>query len=363
MTPLQVGVIGCGVISHAYLNYLQKSSAVTVTACADLVPEKARERAAEFSIENVYTVEEMLQSSVDIILNLTVPASHAAVSLAALEHGKHVYTEKPLAVSLSDGKKMLELAARKGLMIGSAPDTFMGSGLETARQALLGGVIGRPVAASAFMMGTGPESWHPNPAFFYAAGGGPMFDMGPYYLTALVQLLGPIARISASAGSQIPERKVGSGPDAGSPILVQTPTHYSGTLDFAGGVIATFITSFDIPGGSSLPWIEIYGTEGTLRLPDPNNFDGDVKLCRAGSEEWTVLPAVFESNVNERGRGLEDMAAAIAEGREPRASGLLAYHVLEAMHAFGRSSQEGRHIALESAAELGSRLAGLSNQI
>ncbi|GGA22061.1 Gfo/Idh/MocA family protein [Paenibacillus physcomitrellae] len=364
MTPLKVGVIGCGNISPAYFTYLQNSSKVSLVACADMLPEKAQERAKQFGVESVYTVEEMLESNVDAILNLTIPSSHAAVSLAALEHGKHVYTEKPLAISLSDGKKMLELAARKGLVIGSAPDTFMGSGLETARQALLEGVIGRPVAATAFMMGAGPEGWHPNPAFFYAVGGGPMFDMGPYYLTALVQLLGPIARISGSAGSQIPERKVGSGPDAGKPIPVQTPTHYSGTLDFASGVIGTMVTSFDIRGGSTLPWIEIYGTEGTLRLPDPNYFEGEVKLRKAGSEEWTVLPPVFESHGNERGRGLEEMAEAIAQGREPKASGLVAYHVLEAMHAFGRSSQEGRHIALESAAELSAALApGQSGQL
>ena len=357
MNRLKVGVIGCGNISPAYLTYLKNSSKVTITACADLLPDKAQERASEFGIENAYTVEGMLKSDVDIILNLTIPAAHAEISIAALDHGKHVYTEKPLAVSLTDGKRILELAARKGLVVGSAPDTFLGSGIQTSRQAILSGAIGRPVAASAFMMGGGPEGWHPNPAFFYMAGGGPMFDMGPYYLTTLVRLLGPISRISGSVGSQIPERKVGSGPLAGTPILVQTPTHYSGTLDFAGGAIATLITSFDIPGGSILPRIEIYGTEGTLLVPDPNYFDGEVKIRKAGSEEWETVDPSFESIGNERGRGLEDMAEAIAESRPPLASGVLAYHVLEAMHAFSRSSQEGRHVVLESTAELTAVLA------
>ncbi|AWB46950.1 oxidoreductase [Paenibacillus sp. CAA11] len=350
---MNIGLVGCGNISPAYLNYLQGTQSVRIVACADLLQEIAEERANQYGIENVFTVAEMMKSEkVDLILNLTVPASHAAISLEALEHGKHVYSEKPLAISLGDGKKILELAARKGLVVGSAPDTFLGSGLATSRQAILEGRIGRPLAASAFMLGGGPESWHPNPDFFYAAGGGPMFDMGPYYLTALVHLLGPVIRVSGSTGNLKPDRKAMVGPRAGSPILVQTPTHYSGTLDFAGGAIGTLVTSFDVSGGSTLPAIEIYGTEGTLLVPDPNQFSGEVKLRRRDSEEWETLPPIFESHGNERGRGVEDLVQAIAEGREPRASGALSYHVLEVMHAFGRSSQEGRHVAIESAAEL-----------
>ncbi|MFR9708572.1 Gfo/Idh/MocA family protein [Paenibacillus sp. MB22_1] len=347
MTDIQIGIIGCGNISPAYLRHLAKSDRLKVVALADQFPEKARERAEEFGIENVFTVEEMLRHpKIDLILNLTVPSSHAAINIAALEHGKHVYVEKPLAIHLEDASRMLELAAARHLRVGCAPDTFLGAGLETARKAIQDGLIGRPAAASAFMVSGGPESWHPNPEFFYAEGGGPMFDMGPYYLTALVQLLGPIRRISGSAGSQIPERTIGSGPKAGTPIPVHTPTHYSATLDFVGGAIGTLVTSFDVRGGSMLPRIEIYGTEGTLEVPDPNWFTGEVKLRRAGEETWETLPPVFASGDNERGRGIEEMVQAIQEGREHRASGKLAYHVLEAMHAVARSSKEGRHILL-----------------
>lgn len=268
MTAMRIGIIGCGNISPAYLNYLKDSTVAKVTALADLLPEKAAERAKEYGIEQVYSVEEMLQSpDIDIILNLTIPASHAAINIAALEHGKHVYAEKPLSISLEDAKRTLELAEARQLRVGCAPDTFLGAGLQTSRMAIQEGRIGRPVAASAFMMGAGPEGWHPNPDFFYQEGGGPMFDMGPYYLTALVNLLGPITRVSSSAQSLLPERIVKSGPRAGTRIPVHTPTHYSGTLDFAGGAIGTLITSFDIPGGSTLPALKYMERKARCLFP------------------------------------------------------------------------------------------------
>ncbi|MFD1176203.1 Gfo/Idh/MocA family protein [Paenibacillus puldeungensis] len=350
MTRVNMGIIGCGNISPAYLTYLGQSDLIKIMAVSDQLPEKARERAKEFGVENVYTVDEMLQApEIKLILNLTIPSSHGALNIAALEHGKHVYVEKPLSISLEEARKMLDLADAKHLRVGCAPDTILGSGLETSRQVIADGLIGRPLGATAFMMGAGHESWHPNPEFFYAEGGGPMFDMGPYYLTALVHLIGPIARISGSAGIQIHERTVKSGPNAGSFIPVKTPTHYSATLDFTGGAIGTLVTSFDIPGGSTLPRIEIYGTKGTMLVPDPNGFNGDVKIRRSGSEAWEVVPPLFECGPNERGRGIEDMAKAMAEDREHKASGKLAYHVLEAMHAVAQSSREGRHIKLSSA--------------
>lgn len=353
MTKMKLGIIGCGNISPAYLTYLSQSDVIQVHALADLLPEKAKERAEEYGIANVCTVEELLErQDMDLILNLTIPSSHASVNLSALNSGKHVYVEKPLSVSLADARATLDLAASKHLRVGCAPDTFLGAGIETSRRAIQDGWIGKPVAATAFMMGAGPEDWHPNPDFFYAEGGGPMFDMGPYYLTALVQLLGPISRISGSAGSPLPERVIQSGPRAGQSIPVRTATHYSGTLDFVGGAIGTMVMSFDIPGGSTLPWIEIYGTKGTLSLPDPNYFNGEVKVRRHGSQEWEVLAPVLKSGPNERGRGLEDMARAIFEGGEHQASGIVAYHVLEAMHAFEQSSREGRHVELGSAGRL-----------
>lgn len=353
MTKMKLGIIGCGNISPAYLTYLLQSDVIQVHALADLLPEKAKERAEEYGIANVCTVEELLErQDIDLILNLTIPSSHASVNLSALNSGKHVYVEKPLSVSLADARATLDLAASKHLRVGCAPDTFLGAGIETSRRAIQDGWIGKPVAATAFMMGAGPEDWHPNPDFFYAEGGGPMFDMGPYYLTALVQLLGPISRISGSTGSPLPERVIQAGPRAGQGIPVRTATHYSGTLDFVGGAIGTMVMSFDIPGGSTLPWIEIYGTKGTLSVPDPNYFNGEVKLRRHGSQEWEILAPAFESGPNERGRGLEDLARAISEGREHRASGIVAYHVLEAMHAFEQSSREGRHVELHSADRL-----------
>lgn len=349
---MKAGIIGCGNISAIYLENLKKSPVVEVVAVADLVTERAQARAEEFGIANAYTVDELLgDQEIELVINLTIPGSHASIDLAALEAGKHVYAEKPLATSLQDGKRVVELAEQKGLRAGSAPDTFLGSGVQTAKAAIEAGKIGIPVAATAFMMGGGPEGWHPDPEFFYAPGGGPMLDMGPYYLTALVELLGSIRRISASVGAQIPVRTIGSGPKSGQQIQVQTPTHLAGTIDFKQGAIATMITSFDIKAGANLPWIEIYGTEGTLSLPDPNFFNGDVKLRPSGSSEWEVLTPVFESTQNERGRGVNDMVEAIRSGRKHRANGNLAYHVLEAMYAFEESSISGSHVVLESSHE------------
>lgn len=349
---MKAGIIGCGNISAIYLENLKKSPVVEVVAVADLVTERAQARAEEFGIANAYTVDELLgDQEIELVINLTIPGSHASIDLAALEAGKHVYAEKPLATSLQDGKRVVELAKQKGLRAGSAPDTFLGSGVQTAKAAIEAGKIGIPVAATAFMMGGGPEGWHPDPEFFYAPGGGPMLDMGPYYLTALVELLGSIRRISASVGAQIPMRTIGSGPKSGQQIQVQTPTHLAGTIDFKQGAIATMITSFDIKAGANLPWIEIYGTEGTLSLPDPNFFNGDVKLRPSGSSEWEVLTPVFESTQNERGRGVNDMVEAIRSGRKHRANGNLAYHVLEAMYAFEESSISGSHVVLESSHE------------
>ncbi|GGN95637.1 Gfo/Idh/MocA family protein [Saccharibacillus kuerlensis] len=349
MTRMKTGIVGCGNISSIYLQNLAASQWIEVTALADRILEKAQERADEFGIATACTVDELMADpSIELVINLTIPASHAAVHLAALEAGKHVYGEKPLAVSLEDGRLVLEEAAKRNLQVGCAPDTFLGAGVSTARRAIEEGLIGRPIGGTAFMLSGGPESWHPDPEFFYAYGGGPLFDMGPYYLTALINLLGPIQRVSSSAGIQIPDRIVGSGPKEGTPIVVQTPTHLAGTLDFAGGSIVTMIMSFDVRGGAELPRMEIYGTAGTLSLPDPNFFGGDVRLRRADSEEWETLAPIFESDHNERGIGVEDMVKSIREDRRHRANGELAYHVLEVMHAFMHSSAESRHITLES---------------
>mgnify|MGYP000981093460 CR=1 FL=1 len=349
MTRSKVGIVGCGNISGIYFQNLRKYPEVELVAAADIDLDRAKARAAEFGLAKAYTVEQLLADpDIDIVVNLTIPKAHAPVSLAALKAGKHVYVEKPLAVTREEGRELLAAAREKGLRIAGAPETFLGGGLQTCRKLIDDGAIGKPVAVSGFMMGGGPEGWHPDPEFFYAVGGGPMFDMGPYYLTAFVSLLGPIRRVSGSAVITHPERTIGSEKKRGQKIPVETPTHIAGVIDFVSGAVGTLITSFDVPAGTSLPNIEIQGTAGTLLVPDPNTFGGVVKLRRAGSQEWEEVPLTHGFTDNNRGIGVADLAAAIAEGREHRAHGDMAYHVLEAMHGFHDASREGRHYEMQS---------------
>ncbi|MCY0903078.1 MAG: Gfo/Idh/MocA family oxidoreductase, partial [Firmicutes bacterium] len=277
MDRVKVGIIGCGNISNAYFQGIPRFALVQVVACADLDMSRAQARAEQWHV-TACTVEELLADpDIDIVVNLTIPVAHAKVCLAALEAGKHVYVEKPLAVSLEDGRLIMDTARARGLRVGSAPDTFLGGGLQTCRKLIDDGWIGTPIAATGFMMGAGHESWHPDPAFYYQVGGGPMFDMGPYYLTALVFLLGGIERVTGSARVTFPERTITSEPKRGTRIAVETPTHIAGVIDFTSGAIGTLITSFDIQAGTSaFPPLEIYGTEGSLRVPDPNTFGGSV---------------------------------------------------------------------------------------
>ena len=266
---------------------------------------------------------------------------------SALAAGKHVYNEKPLAVTGEDGRALLSAADKAGLRIGGAPDTFLGAGLQTCRKLIDDGWIGQPVAATAFMTCHGHESWHPDPEFYYKPGGGPMLDMGPYYLTALVALMGPVKRVTGSTRIPFPERLITSRPKSGTKITVEVPTHVAGVLDFAGGAVATIITSFDV-WAANLPRIEIYGTEGSLSVPDPNGFAGPVRLRRAGDEQWADVPLTHPYAENSRGIGVADMACALRSGRDHRASGELACHVLDVMHAFQDASEQGRHVHPES---------------
>ena len=343
--------MGAGKISGIYLENGAMFDDVEVVACADIMPERAEAQATAYGVSKAYSPQELLADpEVEVVLNLTVPAVHAEVSLAALEAGKHVYTEKPLAVSLEDGRRMLELATEMGLMIGCAPDTFLGGGLQTCRKVMDEGIIGEPVAVTALMMTHGPEDWHPNPDFFYQPGAGPMFDMGPYYLTALATLLGPIRRVTGSARVTFPERTVTSEPHYGSTITVNTPTHVAGVMDFEGGPVGTLVTSFDVYSEEHSR-IDVYGTEGTLSLPDPNTFGGPVRVWRTGESAWTEIPLTHPYTENSRGLGLADMARALRSGRRPRASGELGFHALEVIHAFLDSSQSGRHVEVESTFE------------
>ncbi|WP_347548566.1 Gfo/Idh/MocA family oxidoreductase [Pseudalkalibacillus hwajinpoensis] len=348
MAKIRIGVIGCGNISDIYLTNLRELDSLEVVALADLNHEKAIEKAKKYAIPHVLSVEELLvNEAIDLVLNLTIPAAHADVSLRALEAGKHVYVEKPLAISLEDGKKVLEKAKERELLVGSAPDTFLGGGLQTCKKLIEDRAIGEPIAATAFMMGHGPESWHPDPEFFYRAGAGPMFDMGPYYLTALINLIGPVRRLTGSARITSPERTITSEPKYGQKIKVETPTHVAGVLDFENGAIGTMITSFDV-WGTQTPFLEIYGTEGSLSVPDPNTFGGPVLLRKPGEVEWKEVPFTHGSTENSRGIGVIDMVDAIHSGRPHRASGDLAYHVLEIMHGIHESSIKGEHYQLTS---------------
>ena len=344
----RVGIIGCGNISGIYLANCRKLPGLELVACADLDIGRARAKAAEHGIR-AETVDELLADpGIDLVINLTIPAVHAEVNQAVLAAGKHVYAGKPLATRRADGAATLALARERGLRIGSAPDTFLGGGLQTCRKLIDDGAIGEPVAAVAFMTGHGPEGWHPDPAFFYKPGAGPMFDMGPYYLTALTSLLGPIVRVTGSTRSSFPERTIGSGPKQGQKIVVETPTHIAGVLDFAGGAVATIITSFDV-WAANLPRIEIYGSEGSLSVPDPNTFGGPVRLLTAKEGKWREVPLTHGYAANSRGVGVADLACALLSGRPHRANGQLAYHVLDVMHAINDASKAGKHLKLSSA--------------
>ncbi|SEO90119.1 Gfo/Idh/MocA family protein [Paenibacillus sp. OV219] len=351
MKRVKVGVVGCGNISQIYFTNLKKYPEIDLVAAADIDLERAKQRAEEFGLEKAYTVEELLADpEIEIVVNLTIPKAHASVCLQALEAGKHVYVEKPLAVTREEGKKVLELAAAKGLRVASAPETFLGGGIQTCRKLIDDGAIGTPVSISGFMLGGGPEGWHPDPEFFYELGGGPMFDMGPYYLTAYITLLGPIRRVTGSAVISYPERTITSEKKNGKVITVETPTHIAGVLDFHSGAVGTLITSFDTKAGTSLPNIEVHGSEGSILVPDPNTFGGPVKVRKLGGE-WEEVELTHGNTDNNRGIGVADMARAIVEGRTHRANGAMAYHVLEAMHGFHDASRDGKHYTMESTCE------------
>jgi predicted dehydrogenase len=340
--PISVGVVGCGNISSVYIRNCSHLSNLSVLACADLDLQRAQERAAQFDVPRACSVEELLaDSAIEVVLNLTVPLAHAEISLHALEAGKHVYSEKPLAVTREDA------AAAGGLLVGCAPDTILGAGLQTARRLVDDGAIGEPIAATAFFMTSGAESWHPSPEPLYQPGGGPLLDMGPYYLAALVALLGPVRSISSMARISFPERTITETTRRGETFPVTTPSHVAGLLDFASGPVGTMIMSFDVYT-HGLPDLEIYGSEGSMSLPDPNFHDGPVRLRRKGWKEWRDVHSDSPHTGNRRGLGLSDMAHAIRHGGTYRATGAFAYHILDVMQAFFDSSETGRHIPVAS---------------
>ena len=349
--PWNVGIIGAGTIAAAYLRAIRTFTALEAVAIADLDLDRARARADAFGVPRACSVDELLRDpQVDVVLNLTVPAAHAEVSGAALAAGKHVYSEKPLATRRADGEALVAAAAERSLRLGCAPDTVLGPGLRTARAALDAGEIGRPLAATAMMASRGPDAWHPDPGFFYQPGAGPLFDFGPYYLSALVQLLGPVAAVAADAVVGLPERVVGSGPKVGTRLRPTTPTHVAALLAFEAGPRATLLTSFDVVA-TEHPRIEVYGTEGTLAVPDPNTFGGPVRLRRHDEDAWRELPLPAGAAEDARGIGLAEMAEAHAAGRPHRASGDLALHVLDVMETILDAAEARRWADLATRTE------------
>ncbi len=351
MERVRMGVIGCGAISGQYFNMAKNFPVVEVVACADLNREAAERRAAEFNVPKVLSVDELLADpSIELVLNLTIPKAHLPIAMRALENGKHTYAEKPLGIDREEGRKVIAFAKEKGLLVGCAPDTFMGAGIQTARKLIDEGAIGKPVAATAFMMGKGHESWHPNPEFYYEVGGGPMFDMGPYYLTALLNILGPVKRLMGMASITRPERTIvhkdkegNPGPKYGKVMPVETPDHIAGTIEFENGCICTMIQSFATAHaelGGRQP-ITIFGTTGTLRVPDPNGFDGPVHVRGWDEPEWREVPHQFVKGYG-RSVGVADMAYAIRSGRPFRANGDQALAVLDLMQGFLDSAQSGQ---------------------
>ncbi len=350
MKSVSVGVIGCGNISAAYLKAAKTFPILDIVALSDANPEAARARSAEFGIPSRPVDDVLADPNVEAILNLTVPKAHVEVGLSAIAAGKHVHSEKPLGVTVAEAKTLVDAAKAKGLRLGSAPDTFLGGAHQTARQCVDEGLIGRPVGGTAFFMCPGHERWHPNPGFYYLAGGGPMLDMGPYYITDLVNLLGPVASVAGAATRTRSERLVTSEPLKGVRIPVEVATHVTGVLSFVSGAAVSITMSFDVPRHRHVP-IELYGEAGSLIVPDPNFFGGAVEVATA-SEDWREVPPRHPyADGNYRILGLADMAHAIRTGRPHRASGDLALHVLEVMEAFQKSADTGAAIAIASRPE------------
>jgi predicted dehydrogenase len=346
-SALRVGVIGVGKISEQYFEHFPQLPGLQLVAVADLNEARAAEVAAEQGVK-VLTVDELIASpDVDVVLNLTIPAAHVEVGTRALNAGKHVFAEKPLALDPDEATPMLELAAAKGLRVGSAPDTVLGTGIQTARQVLDEGRIGDPVGASVHWASPGHERWHPAPAFYYQPGGGPLLDMGPYYLTSLVLLLGPVVRVSGSTFRSNRERTVATGPLAGTAIPVNIDTHVSAILEHASGVASTVTVSFEV-WASRNQLFEVYGTAGTIAVPDPNRFSDTVEVWTVDEPEWTAVEPKAGYADAGRGFGLADMARAIETDRPHRASGELAFHVLEIMDAIIRSGHDHQEIELSS---------------
>jgi predicted dehydrogenase len=346
-SPARVALIGCGNISRAYVQGSSALAAVEVVACTDADPARAHALAAEAGIRALPLDALLADRSIEVVVNLTPPVRHAEVSLAAIEAGKHVYSEKPLATSLADARAILDAAQRVGVRIGCAPDTFLGGGLQTGRDLLDAGTIGEPVGAHAAVLHLGPERWHPDPEIFFARGGGPLLDVGPYYVAALVNMLGPIEAVDAFGRGHGAERVIGAGSRAETRFTADTPTYVVASYRFASGVVGSFLASFDVVA-SQAPHLEVHGTAGSLVLGDPNTFEGEVSVRHDPEGSWDAVPLRADRRTG-RGIGLAEMVEAIRERRPHRASGAFALHVLDVLLAT-EAAAEGRPHAITTTA-------------
>lgn len=357
---MNVGVIGCGNISAAYLNLSSLFNGYTITACADIHADAARARADEFGIK-AYSVDELLQQQdIELVINLTVPVAHFDVSSRCLHAGKHVYSEKPYVLSLQEGLELNRLAEQKGLRIGSAPDTFLGGAHQAARQFIDSGNAGDIVGGSCAVQSRGMESWHPDPDFFFQVGGGPILDIAPYYVSNLVQLIGPVKRVVAMGCRARDVRVISSEPRAGDTINVEVDTSVRAILQFHNGAQVSLVASWDVLSHEQ-NHMELYGTEQTVYVPDPNRF-GDVVRTHDGEAETILnpLPTLGVPNFEEasgdfianyRGIGLADMVAAIADNRAHRCCGQLALHVMEVLTGILTAADEHREVVLTTSCD------------
>lgn len=340
-----VGIIGAGVISSQYLTNLTSFADVDVVFIADLDTDRARERAEEFGVPRCGTVTELLATAeVEIVVNLTVPSAHVAVGETIIAAGKHVWSEKPLALDRSGGRALLAAAEAAGVRVACAPDTMLGASFQTALRTVRSGAVGDLLNALVLLQSPGPESWHPSPEFLFDVGGGPLLDIGPYYLTALVHLLGPVARVSATSSISRPTRVIGSGPKAGTSFPVNVPTHHGALIEFAGGAAAQAVFSFESSIRRTV--LELTGTSGSVVVPDPNGFDKPTEVWRLGADEAEVIDAVGSTAT--RGVGVVELARAIRAGEPERASGELAYHVLDVMISIAEAAESRQAVEIGS---------------
>lgn len=359
MKKVGTGILGLGAISGIYLcNLKKKFQEIDILAVCDHSPAKAEKAAKQYEIPKVCrTLEDMLADDrIEIILNLTRPADHYETTKTALLAGRHVYSEKPLASSYSQGKELTELAAAKGLLLGCAPDTFLGAGIQTCKSLIEEGKIGKIIGAEARMMCRGHEKWHPSPEFYYRKGGGPMMDMGPYYLTAMVSLMGSVCQVSGMTGKGFEKRKIETGPGKGRWIDVEVPTYEAGLLRFESGAVGSVLMTFDVCYDRQ-DFLEIYGTEGTIRLPDPNGFGGKIMVCTADSSAFSEVPLRSGFQEESRGLGLKDMAEALRKGRKFHVNADQALHVLEIIEKIEAAGREACCLKMESCRE------GIRNEI